>query len=221
MLGAGVGLAIVVVHLSAPVELSTPVDGAVSSAAGRGVAEASGPLAVQAPAEEVGLTAVLDTMPGITDAVPLPSLSEAGPIRLDIPSAHLEQGPVEAVEVNEQSRLVPPASAVGWYRNEAGLGRPGSALFVGHIAYDGENGPFRRLEAVRPGDEVSVELEDGSSYTYVVESAAVYRKEAVPFEALVASSGPDRIALVTCTGSFDERKRSYDSNLVVVAVRPA
>jgi len=207
----------------------SPVDSAAPTVAGSGVPYqgiVEGSAAPAAAAAPLGLLAagtgpgeVIDRSLRTSATVHRTSLWEAKPLLLTLPSARLDQGTVEAVDVNDQGRLVPPDSAVGWYRNEAGLGRPGSALFVAHIAYNGKNGPFRKLDAVRVGDEATVGLTDGSSYTYVVNSITVHRKQEVPFDTLAGGTGPDRIALGTCTGSFDKKSRSYDSNLVIVAAR--
>lgn len=224
VIGALIGLAVAFPHAPSPANSagragarSVASQGSVDAGVFLSVSSRSvplGPMAVGAGSGEV-----IDPRARIAATPPPASLADVGPVLFTLPVARLDQGTVEPVDVNAQSRLVPPEAAVGWYRNEAGLGRPGSALFVAHIAYNGRNGPFRWLDAARVGDEATVGLADGSLHSYVVSSIEVYLKEEVPFDALTGTTGPDRIAIVTCTGSFDKAKRSYDSNLVILAVR--
>jgi sortase (surface protein transpeptidase) len=123
--------------------------------------------------------------------------------------------PVRAVGVFDDGRLeVPPADVVGWYRFGSSPGEPGSTVLAAHVAYDGRDGAFRHLASLIAGDEVVV---DGARF--VVERVEQYRKEALP-DAVWAGDGPARLVLITCGGSFDAARRSYDSN-VVAWTRPA
>jgi LPXTG-site transpeptidase (sortase) family protein len=91
-------------------------------------------------------------------------------------------------------------------------------LLAAHIAYGGVDGLFRRLDQVSPGDRVAVRAASGVVARYRIDDVSVYRKEALPAK-VWARTGPERLALVTCGGTFDPARRRYDSNVVAWASR--
>jgi hypothetical protein len=134
-----------------------------------------------------------------------------GPSVVAIPAIGVD-AEVRPVGVLDDGRLeVPPAAMVGWYQYGSSPGEPGSAVLAGHIAYDGVDGAFRYLAELTPGDEVRVD-----DATFVVERVEQFRKEQLPPD-VWAEDGPSRLVLITCGGSFDSARRSYDSNVVVWA----
>lgn len=108
---------------------------------------------------------------------------------------------------------------VGWWSDGARAGDPfGTVLLAGHIdSLDTGIGFFARLLDSKPGDEVAVS--DGRhTLTYRVTSVRDLPKtDLVKATDVLSTSGPARLALVTCTGTFDARTHHYDENRVVFA----
>lgn len=142
---------------------------------------------------------------------------ESAPVTLRIDALGLEAAPVLPVGVDRSGELaVPGPGDVGWYRFGPAPGDAGSVVLAAHIAYDGEDGVFRHLEEIDPGDAVEVGMDDGTSVLYRVTALAQYPKQALPPE-VWDRQGPPRLALVTCGGAFDPARRSYRSNVVAWA----
>jgi sortase (surface protein transpeptidase) len=107
---------------------------------------------------------------------------------------------------------------VGWYRFGGRPGGSGSTLLVAHVS-SGTQGPgvFFRLRDLVPGDDVVVEMRDGSSSAFRVIARRSYAKEALP-DRLFHRTGPTMLALVTCGGPYSEATGRYEDNIVVYAV---
>jgi LPXTG-site transpeptidase (sortase) family protein len=113
---------------------------------------------------------------------------------------------------------IPGASEVGWYRFGPSPGAAGSAVLAAHVAWNGEDGVFRRLTAAAPGDRFTVTYDDGSAREFEVAAVRQYPKDRLPVDELFAVDGPDQVVLVTCGGSFNRQISSYDDNIVAYAV---
>lgn len=61
-------------------------------------------------------------------------------------------------------------------------------------------------------------LASGQHRTYRVIGREIFDKKNVPLGALFSRTGPERLTLITCGGSFNRSKRSYVDNIVVTAV---
>ncbi|HEU5084822.1 MAG TPA: class F sortase [Acidimicrobiales bacterium] len=136
---------------------------------------------------------------------------------LSLPSIDVVGAPVEAVGVAPDGEMeIPPADRVGWYRFGAAPGQPGSAVLAAHVAFDGVDGVFRRLDRLAPGDEVVVAFDDGSDERYRVTELVTFDKQALPDD-LFSRHVPERLVLITCGGEFNPSLRSYESNVVAFA----
>ena len=107
---------------------------------------------------------------------------------------------------------------VGWYRFGGRIGISGSTLLLAHVSSKTQGrGVFFRLRELAPGDDVIVEMRDGSSSGFRVIARRSYAKEALP-DRLFSRTGPAMLALVTCGGPFSEVTGRYEDNVVVYAV---
>jgi sortase (surface protein transpeptidase) len=107
---------------------------------------------------------------------------------------------------------------VGWYRFGGRLGISGSTLLLAHVSSGTQGrGVFFRLRELAPGDDVIVEMRDGSSSGFRVIARRSYAKEVLP-DRLFSRKGPAILALVTCGGRFSEATGRYEDNVVVFAV---
>ena len=141
------------------------------------------------------------------------------PRSISLPTLGVEGAPIVPVGLEDNGELeVPEADTVGWYEFGAGVdGGRGSTVLAAHIAYNGENGVFRDLIDMEPGQRFSVER-DGETLEYIVESVTDYDKWELPIDDLFSESSEERLILITCGGAFNDALSSYEDNTVVVAV---
>jgi LPXTG-site transpeptidase (sortase) family protein len=146
--------------------------------------------------------------------------------QLIIPAIKLD-APVTAKPVDVDGQMPSPETPqqVIWYDFSAlpGLGgRPGSGntVLAGHVDYH-DYGPavFANLRDVRPGDEITLRLSDGSEYKYQTQSNRVVDPNVASFNEIVASTSDESLTVITCAGDFDSSTHSYDMRRVVWAVR--
>lgn len=139
------------------------------------------------------------------------------PVRLSVAGVGVRDAPVIEVGVDDKGELaVPGVREVGWYRFAARPGDAGSSVLAAHIAFDGVDGVFRRLADVRDGATVSVAFEDGAVREFAVSAVQRIDKDELP-PSLFSTTGPSQLVLITCGGAFDNVRRSYEDNIVVIA----
>ncbi len=164
------------------------------------------------------------TGPDRSVAVPVTATPAAEPRRIRIfgPSGVSVTAEVLPVGVEADGSMTIPAdpSRVGWYRFGPAPGSTsGSSVISGHVDTRRYGpGAFAALRIAAPGDDVVVDLEDGTSLAYVVTGRESFDKTRLPTEALFARDGAPRLTLVTCGGPFDASLRRYRDNLVITAV---
>ena len=176
---------------------------------GSGAAPAPGPSPLAGQIEFIGNGAGLPT-----DAAAGPA-----PVGIDLPTLGVEGAPVSSVGVETNGDMeIPGASEVGWYRFGPRPGDTGSAVLAAHIAFNGEDGVFRNLADMEPGERFSVAFDDGSSREFVVIGLRQYSKADIPLEEFFSRDGTPRLVLITCGGRFNRALQSYDDNVVVISV---
>ena len=143
---------------------------------------------------------------------------DPAPVRLLIPSLKLS-AVVEALGVTQDYSLQAPAgvASVGWYRFGASPGFAGDAIISGHRGYPaGIPAVFNSIGRLLPGDEIEVQLADGTAARF-----AVTRVFSTPYQSLptgfFATDGAPRLTLVTCAGDFRSKDLTYSDRLVVEA----
>jgi hypothetical protein len=139
------------------------------------------------------------------------------PVSLWIEALGINGAPVVAVGVADDGELdVPPSQSVGWYRFGAPPGTEGSAVLAAHVAYNGKDGLFRHLGDLEPGEVVVVEWADGQRVRFAITSVERFPKSVLP-DRVWTRTGAPTLALVTCGGRFDKKRRSFDDNVVAFA----
>lgn len=141
---------------------------------------------------------------------PAPAL--ASPASLRIPRLHLDL-PVGRLDGIDGLPRSLPFHEVAWLTGTAGAGAAGTTALVGHTG----SGPFGRLGAVRPGDEITVTDSAGLAHTFRTVSVSAHRKDAFPQEVWAPQRVPT-LVLITCTGGRDPRTGLHVDNLLVRAI---
>lgn len=162
------------------------------------------------------------TPPGIgRSSASLPALeARPVPVRLTVPTVGLEVV-LEGVGVSADGQMEIPdeGDRAGWYRHGAAPGDDvGSIVVAAHV--DTSEGPaeFLSLTGVSEGDQVEVELDDGSSATYRIVGGEQVAKRDLAVDELFRRDGEPVLRLVTCTGDWLPSAGSYTDNLVISAV---
>jgi sortase (surface protein transpeptidase) len=140
------------------------------------------------------------------------------PARVSIPAIGVDSV-LTGIGVDGSGALVPPADVdqAGWFAAGPAPGEVGPAVLAGHV--DDRTGPavFFRLEELTAGDQVVVTRSDGQPVAFTVTRVAAYPKSGfATTEVYGPTTGPE-LRLITCGGTFDRSRRSYEDNVVVFA----
>ena len=141
------------------------------------------------------------------------------PTALAIPALRV-QATVVPVDSSGEILGVPADPAqVGWWTGSAPPGAAsGTVVIDGHIdsATTGP-GAFYQLADLHIDDLLIITTTTGDRRNYAVTGRRTYLKaNGLPLD-LFATTGPPRLVLITCGGSFDRSTGSYSHNIVVFA----
>ena len=175
---------------------------------------------VSAPADDV--PASLGAPPGPVllsgAAAPAAVTPAATAVQVRIPAIGV-QSSLAALGVDDAGVLVPPAdyAEAGWFTAGPVPGDVGPAVIAGHV--DSRTGPavFFRLEELDVGDAVQVTRSDGRDVEFRVTRVAQYPKDAFATAEVYGPTTGAELRLITCGGTFDRSRRSYEDNVVVYA----
>ena len=129
---------------------------------------------------------------------------------------------VQKVGVDQNKEVAVPSNLhmVGWFVDTVRPGQKGLSLIDGHVSGRKNDGVFKDLEKLNEGDQFLVQLGDGSEIKYrVIGKRSASVKDSV---SIMFSQNPkvsSQLNLVTCSGKYDEKTRSYDERLTVMAER--
>ncbi len=162
--------------------------------------------AIPTPIPTASLPPTLTPSPLPPTATPTPAIYP--PTRLVIPSVDIDVSVIpthwEMQEVDGTQQpvwVVPDAPYVGWHETSAPLGRPGNTVLSGHNWP--ENGPFRFLYKVQPGDPLIV-YSGAMVFLYRVDEVLLLPEAGQPLEVRQANAryiqptDDERVTLVTC-----------------------
>lgn len=155
---------------------------------------------------------------GARQSTPPPELVVAEPIEVEIPAIGVAADLVDLGLNGDRTLAVPSDFDVaGWYTGRPPPGAVGPAIIAGHV--DSREGPavFYRLGDIVPGDDVLVHREDASTVNFVVDRVERHAKDDFPTQAVYAPTDEATLRLITCGGSFDRQRGSYNDNVIVFA----
>lgn len=151
-----------------------------------------------------------------------PILVASTPVRLDVPKIGIRHAPlVQLGQAKDGSIQVPPVGAnspAGWFQNSPTPGQLGSSVILGHVD-SATAGPsiFYRLGTLRAGDTVAVTRADHTVAVFLVDSVEKYAKSNFPTLQVFGDTDHAALRLITCGGTFNPSKQSYEDNIVVYA----
>ena len=151
-----------------------------------------------------------------------PILSASTPVSLDVPRIGIRHASlVQLGQAKDGSIQVPPVGAnspAGWFRNSPAPGQLGSSVILGHVD-SATAGPaiFYRLGTLRAGDMAMVTRADHTVAVFRVDSVEKYAKASFPTLQVFGDTDHAALRLITCGGTFNPSKQSYEDNIVVYA----
>jgi LPXTG-site transpeptidase (sortase) family protein len=219
--GAGLGLLSPQETLAPPVALAdTPTP---EMLAGYAIAPAFSPTPVKAAAYHNATAVPYPTLPSFPipspTNVPTPASNDEPPpdtspvVRLIIPALGLD-AVVAYVPFDGQTWLIEGLrQEVAWLGNTSWPGLGGNTGLAAHVTVRGMgNGPFRYLDQLKPGDEVTLYTEK-NIYTYRVREQTVVEEGDL---AVLDATQTSQITLVTCT-DWNQELKTYLKRLIVSA----
>ncbi len=159
--------------------------------------------------------------PSPTPTGQFPPGSAAPIARLMIPIAGID-APVVVKGVDASGVMQSPDNAfdTAWYDFSAKPGFGGNAVFSGHVDYiNVGKAVFWNLKDLNEGDQIDIQLEDGTVYRYAVNFKQQYDAATAPVDQIVGPTPTDSVTLITCSGAFNTTTKQYDKRLVVRAER--
>lgn len=143
------------------------------------------------------------------------------PARLRVPALGVDAR-IDGVGTDPATRelAIPPGiGGVSWWDYGARPGdRTGQTVLAAHVDWGGREGIFFDLYTLQPGSILTVQTAGGRLLDYRVVSNVHIAKPTLAQHDLFATTGPPRLVLITCGGTFDASRRSYRDNIVVEAV---
>jgi hypothetical protein len=142
----------------------------------------------------------------------------AEPVRLRIPALRVSTSLQHLGLQRDGSIAVPSRTDVaGWYAKGPRPGQSGPAVILGHV--DSRNGPgvFIDLVTLKPGALIQVDRADHTTVTFRVTGLSRVPKTAFPTDSVYAPTLDPALRLVTCGGTFDRSRRSYQDNVIAFA----
>lgn len=145
------------------------------------------------------------------------------PSRLKIPSIHVDAA-IRTVGLLPDGSMGVPKMAVdtAWYRPGPKPGEEGAAVIDGHVNWFLDwlgltGGAFAHLNALKPGDLIVVDNDNGGGVFFKVRETHVYDQHADASEIFHSYDGKAHLNLITCDGIWDKVTKAYASRLVVFA----
>lgn len=141
------------------------------------------------------------------------------PKRLIIPSLGVDSY-IQKVGVDQNTQIAVPNNIhiAGWFVDSVVPGQQGLSIIDGHVnGRNSDEGIFKHLKELKPGDEVIVETGAGTRTTFTVFSG-----ESLPTDQVadkLFSQVPTikrQLNLITCTGTYDKTARSYTERWLTV-----
>ncbi|MER7463904.1 class F sortase [Streptomyces sp. NPDC097981] len=168
--------------------------------------------AAAAPAPTAASSAPATAAP----AAPLPA---SEPVRVRIPSAGVDTGPLLKLGLAADGTVEVPSVAdgdrIGWYTKGVTPGETGPAVLIGH--FDTARGPavLRNVSKIHTGDEITVSRADGGAAVFRVRELEQVDKKHFPTAKVYGNTAAPELRVITCGGEITAGHRP--DNIIVYA----
>ncbi|MFD0152675.1 class F sortase [Streptomyces sp. NPDC055721] len=152
-------------------------------------------------------------------AVPARPLSRSLPVRVRLPAAGVDTGPVLELGLAADGTVEVPsvedADRIGWYDKGVTPGETGPAVLIGH--FDTARGPavLKDVSRVRVGDEIAVTRADGKVAVFRVRELEQVDKKTFPTAKVYGDTTRPELRLITCGGELVDGHRP--DNIILYA----
>lgn len=152
-------------------------------------------------------------------ASPPAPLTASKPVRVRIPAAGVDTGPVLelglAADGSVEVPSVADADRIGWYREGVTPGETGPAVLIGH--FDTAEGPavLRNVARIHTGDTITVDRADGTAAVFAVRTVEQVDKKHFPTQRVYGDTTRPELRVITCGGDLRDGHRP--DNIIVYA----
>ncbi len=151
------------------------------------------------------------------DLKPLQTAQGNEPALLHIPAINVN-APIQKVGIDQHGEIAVPSNInlTGWFVDGAIPGEPGLSIIDGHLDGPSKKGVFWDLARLKPGDTLTIERGDKKILIFEVTSTkTVKTSEAAGVLFSQDPATKSQLNLITCTGTYDKRSRSYDQRIII------
>lgn len=141
------------------------------------------------------------------------------PRKIELPGLGIA-GCIQKVGIDQHKAVGAPSNihVAGWYVKSALPGEKGVSLIDGHVQGHHSDGIFKKLDRLKAGHKVRVQLGNGQWREFEVVRADSYAVDSASQEMLKPIEGIDRqLTLITCGGKYDKQTKTYDKRVIVRA----
>ncbi|MFD9499802.1 class F sortase [Streptomyces sp. NPDC060035] len=150
---------------------------------------------------------------------PAEPMAAAEPVRVRVPSADVDTGPVLKLGLAADGTVEVPsveqADRIGWYTKGVTPGELGPAVLIGH--FDTARGPavLKNISRIKAGDRITVSRADGSDAVFAVRAMEQVDKDSFPTDKVYGETTRPELRLITCGGELENGHRP--DNIIVYA----
>ena len=147
------------------------------------------------------------------------------PRYLYIDKLGIKKARIFEVGVNSKGQMKTPKTNydAAWYNGSSLPGTGGTAVFNGHNGGPSSYGIFKKLNTLKAGDIIKVEMGDGRTFSYrVYDNFEVKLSEAdkkMPLLMTTPVDGQESISIITCIGEYSIKQKTYLSRQFLRATR--
>jgi hypothetical protein len=162
------------------------------------------------------------SVPSFGSKIVGPVLPKSKPTSINIPALGVSSTMLDLNLMKDGTVETPPLddpeSKAGWYTGSPTPGTVGPSIVLGHVDSK-KYGPgiFYDLGNLKPGDTIEVGRADGTTAIFKVDAVRSFEKAEFPTEEIYGNLDYAGLRLITCGGTFDPDKGSYESNIIAFA----
>ncbi|MFF4846800.1 class F sortase [Streptomyces sp. NPDC001194] len=171
------------------------------------------------PAPRIAATGAPAPPAPTAPAAPAAPMPASEPVRVRIPAAGVDTGPLLKLGLAADGSVEVPSVAdgdrIGWYSKGVTPGETGPAVLIGH--FDTVRGPavLRDVAKIHPGDEITVSRADGGAAVFRVRALEQVDKKRFPTDKVYGNTARPELRLITCGGEITDGHRP--DNIIVYA----